>query len=129
MGFDKEDSYYSMKHQMKKKSAIFCNKVNRKITWSSSCWKTLSIISKTEKRRIGEKIKDNYLSSKICRNPNVADTTSVTIERPTTSHKLPKTIRQSKKLSQIVGVSKNSDSSLYSERTKHESFLDKKMQN
>ena len=37
MGFDKEDSYYSMKHQMKKKSAIFCNKVNRKITWSSSC--------------------------------------------------------------------------------------------
>ena len=51
------------------------------------------------------------------------------IEHPKTSHKLFKTIRQAKKVSQIVGTGKNFTRPLYNEATKHENVLKKKSKN
>ena len=63
---------------------------------------------------------------KTLENPNIIDIKSVTIEHPKTSNKLSKTIRQAEKVSQVGGAGKNCSSSVYSEPTKSETFLDEK---
>ena len=63
---------------------------------------------------------------KTLENPNIIDIKSVTIEHLKTSNKLSKTIRQAEKVSQVGGAGKNCSSSVYSEPTKSETFLDEK---
>ena len=58
--------------------------------------------------------------------PNIIDIKSVIIELPKTSHKLSKTIKRAKNVSQISGACKNSTSPLYTETTKTDFFLRKK---
>ena len=50
------------------------------------------------------------------------------ILNPKTSHKLSKTIRQGKKVSQVVGAGKSSNSLLYSETKKRENSRTIKIQ-
>ena len=67
--------------------------------------------------KIGSKINNNYLTNKNLW--NIADIKSVTTEHPKISpSKLPNTIRQAEKVSQVSGADKNSDSFLYSETVK-----------
>ena len=56
-------------------------------------------------------------------NPNGVDIKSVITEHPKTSHKLPKTIKQTEKVPQV-----GSNSSLYSDTRKMKIFSTKKME-
>ena len=77
----------------------------------------LGILSILSEEKIGSKINNNYLTTKNLW--NIADIKSVTTEHPKTSpSKLPNTIRQAEKVSQVSGADKNSDSFLYSETEK-----------
>ena len=64
---------------------------------------------------------------KTLKNPNIIDIKLVIIEHPKSCHKLSKTIRQAKKVSQ-AGACKKSNSLSNSETKKSRKFFDKKMQ-
>ena len=55
---------------------------------------------------------------KTIENPSITDIKSFTIAYPKNSYKLYKTIKQTKKVSQVGGTSKNSTSTLYSKTKK-----------
>ena len=57
---------------------------------------------------------------------NIIDLKSVTIEHPKTSRKIFKTIRHTKKVSQVSGAGRDSISPLYKETTETENAFDKK---
>ena len=59
---------------------------------------------------------------KLIKSPKIIDPKSVTIKHLKTSHKLPKTIKQS----EIVRSGKNQTTPLYSETTKREKIFDEK---
>ena len=63
----------------------------------------------------------NFWKPKTFENPNTVDVKSATIEHPETSLKLPKSIRQAKKLSQ-EGSGKNYNSLWYSQTKKVKIF-------
>ena len=77
---------------------------------------------KEKKQKIGKTIKNNCLTAKSYKNPNIFGIKSAVIEHPKTSHKLSKIIKQVKKVSQIGGA----DNHLHSETKKNENFWKEK---
>ena len=78
---------------------------------------------KEKKQKIGKTIKNNCLTAKSYKNPNIFGIKSAIIEHPKASHKLSKIIKQVKKVSQIGGA----DNHLHSETKKMKIFGRKKM--
>ena len=77
---------------------------------------------KEKKQKVGKTIKNNCLTAKSYKNPNIFGIKSAIIEHPKTSHKLSKIIKQVKKVSQIGGA----DNHLHGETKKMKIFGSKK---
>ena len=65
--------------------------------------------------------------AKTIENPNIVDIRSAIIKHLKTSHKLPKSIKQAKKVSQVSGAGKDFERTLYSEASKSENVLNEKV--
>ena len=81
-----------------------------------------------EKNRSGKK-KSKIIGqqAKTIENPNIVDIRSAIIKHLKTSHKLPKSIKQAKKVSQVSGAGKDFERTLYSEASKSENVLNEKV--
>ena len=81
-----------------------------------------------EKNRCGKK-KSKIIGqqAKTTENPNIVDIRSAIIKHLKTSHKLPKSIKQAKKVSQVSGAGKDFERTLYSEASKSENVLNEKV--
>ena len=120
IGFSKEISYYLMKPLKKRKDLLLlANKLIEKIPDPRNATELCqSFIRKKNTKSV--KVKQSKIipyQPKTFENPNTVDIKSVITEHPKTSHKLPKTIRQTEKV--------DSNSPLYSD-TKSEKFLNEK---
>ena len=93
IGFSKENSYYSVRHQKKKDLLFFATKSTEKNTLPLY----QSFIRK--KNKFSKESKIMTQQPKTFENPNIVDIKSVIIEHANISHKLSKTIRQSEKVS------------------------------
>ena len=67
--------------------------------------------------------------SKTLKKPNIVDIKSGIIEHTKTTHKLTKPIRQTEKVSQIIGPGKNSNKPSYSKTKNGEILSEKKLKN
>ena len=87
---------------------------------------TINHFWKTNKK-IGEKINNQIVTQqpKTLENQNIFDIKSVTIQHPKISHKLSKTIRQAKMISQL-DAGKSFNKPLYSKIIKSEKLLNEK---
>ena len=65
--------------------------------------------------------------AKTIENPNIVDIRSAIIKHPKTSHKLSKSIKQAKKVSQVSGAGKDFERTLYSEASKSGNVLNEKV--
>ena len=66
--------------------------------------------------------------SKTLKKPNIVDIKSAIIEHTKTTRKLTKPIRQTEKVSQIIGPGKNSNKPSYSKTKKGEILSEKKIE-
>ena len=112
--FFKESSYYSMKCLKIIYLLLLANKLTEKIP---NLQHYESFLRKKNRKSIKQPEAITY-QPKTFENPNITDIKSVITEHPKTSHKLSKTIKKGKKV--------GSNSSLYSDTKKCESFWTKK---
>ena len=81
---------------------------------------------KKKNRKLVRQSRINTHQLKPLETPNVFDIEPITIEHPKTYRKLSKTIRQTEKVSQVIGAGKNPKSLLFSDTTKRENVLNEK---
>ena len=115
IGFVKESSYYSMK-RLKKRFAIACNQINRKMLATSNAKEHYDFYLKRKNTKSVKRSK--VISQQLKSIENIVDIKSVVIKHPKTSQKFSKT----KQVSQ-VGYGKTSNSPLYSKTKKSEKIL------
>ena len=122
VGFSKENSYYSKKHQRKKYLQLFATKLAAKISYSSNDKERYQSFIRRKNKKSVKQWKIISQQQKYFENSIIADVKSVIIEHPKRSHKLSKTIRKTEKVSQI-----GSNSSLHSDTKKLKIFWRKKI--
>lgn len=72
-------------------------------------WFLKTILFEEKRHKTGKTIENNYLKTRTFENSSIVETKSVTTTHPKASHKLFKTIREPKKVSQVIAGGKNSE--------------------
>ena len=95
--FSKENSYYLMKRLKRKYLLLLAQKVIEKISDSHNAKEHYQSFIRKKNTKSVKQSKIITYQPKTFENSNIADIKSIITERPKTSHKLSKTIRQMKK--------------------------------
>ena len=72
-------------------------------------WFFKTILFEEKRQKTGKTIESNYLKTRTFENSSIVETKSVTPTHSKASHKLFKTIREPKKVSQVIAGGKNSE--------------------
>ena len=95
--FSKENSYYLMKRLKRKYLLLLAQKVIEKISDSHNAKEHYQSFIRKKNTKSVKQSKIITYQPKTFENSNIADIKSIITERPKTSHKLSKAIRQMKK--------------------------------
>ena len=97
IGFAKENSYYSIRHQKKRDLKLFATKLMEKIPDPSNTKEHYNSFLKRKNTKSVKRSKIITHQLKAIEKPKIVDIKSITKEHPKISHKLSKTIRQAER--------------------------------